>query len=94
MEISIWTFLFKLKSFFHRRAAKGAEDRFCMFAVERTANIKINEPQTKKILLQDDVNIILDPNDRRSCFFNFLASQQKVKNKNSWRSQRLERSGR
>ena len=46
-------------SFFHRKDAEGAEDYDFMFAVERprlmdgiqaTANIKVNPPNTEKIL--------------------------------------------
>ena len=40
----------KFKSYFHRRDAKSAEDNAFMFAVERTANIKVKPPYTEKIL--------------------------------------------
>ena len=73
--------------FIHRKVAKRAEKSHFMFAVERTANIKDNSPQIK----EKSISIIeskwaTTPLPEGLVFFNFLASQQKVKTKIPLRS--------
>jgi len=52
-----------------------------MFAVERTANIKVDAPKISKYLVRDNGKITFRYITRRVVVFHFLASQQKVKRK-------------